>query len=361
VFGALLADLGAHEPRRLLLAAHHLVIDAVSWRILVEDLELAYDALTAGEPIVLPAKTSSFKTWAERLHDYADSEQALAELAFWTRQGEGEVARLLPDTDTKQLPVDSLDLVEVSLSAEQTEALLRDVPRVYRTQINDILLTALALAVCRLSGSSSVSIDLEGHGREQLFANVDLSRTVGWFTSLFPVLLELPDPSDLGACLKAVKETLRSLPERGIGYGILRYLSNEAGAALLAELPAAEISFNYLGQFGTEQQVGAFPSLAGFQGAQVAPSNPGSHPITINGAISAGQLQMGIAYASTLLSPEQAERLATGFEEALGELIEHCLEPGAGGYTPSDFPLAGLGHDELAELLKSAARGSGSA
>ena len=135
----------------------------------------------------------------------------------------------------------------IGLDAEQTRQLLQQAPAAYRTQVNDLLLTALARAVCRWSGQGSTLIQLEGHGREDLFDDIDLTRTVGWFTSLFPV--RLTPTADLGGSIKAIKEQLRAIPDKGMGYGVLRYLGDAATQAALAALPQPRITFNYLGQF----------------------------------------------------------------------------------------------------------------
>jgi non-ribosomal peptide synthase protein (TIGR01720 family) len=241
--------------------------------------------------------------------------------------------------------------VTVSLSLEQTRALLSEVPKAYRTQINDILLTALIQSFVQWTGEKVLLINLEGHGREELFEEVDLSRTVGWFTSLFPVLLDLNSVSnDTGASLKAIKEQLRRIPQHGIGYGLLRYLNLEAASRLQA-LPQAQVSFNYLGQFqafSSEPLLGYAPEESG---AVQSAANPRSHLLDINSLISEGQLQIDWQYSENYHRRSTIERLAQSFIMALQALIAHCQSPDAGGYTPSDFPEADLSQEMLDDLI----------
>ena len=142
--------------------------------------------------------------------------------------------------------------VSVRLDSERTRQLLQQAPSAYRTQVNDLLLTALARVLCRWSGHESALIQLEGHGREALFDEIDLTRTVGWFTSAYPLRLtpsNIEEAAGQGASIKAIKEQLRAVPHKGLGYGVLRYLADEPSRQRMAELPAAPITFNYLGQF----------------------------------------------------------------------------------------------------------------
>ena len=230
----------------------------------------------------------------------------------------------------------------MSLSAAQTQALLQEVPCAYRTQINDALLTALALSLTHWAGRKSWVIGLEGHGREELFAGVDLSRTVGWFTSLFPVRLQVEKGADPGAVLKGIKEQLRAVPDRGLGYGVLRYL---AGAEGLEWQP--QVSFNYLGQMDQAVSAGGwFEFSAEPTGSGLSDSQQRGALLEINAGVSAGQLQLRWSYSGELHEEASITRLAEGYLEYLRKLIAHC-QRSAGGLTPSDFPLAHLNDGEL--------------
>ncbi len=345
-------DLAGDVPR-LLLVIHHLVIDGVSWRVLLEDLEVACRQLAGGEVVRLPAKTTSFQTWARRLVEHARTLDPEPELSWWRRECAESPTGLTVDHPGGANVVASQHQVSVWLSAEETRLLLQEVPAAYRTQINDVLLTALVQA---LGGPAQVlRVDLEGHGREEILPGVDLSRTVGWFTTLFPVRLEVGAEPDPGAVLKAIKEHLRALPNRGIGYGLLRYLHPEEPIReQLASARPAQVSFNYLGQFDQVlSDLALFSPAAEASGAVCSPEAQRRYVLDVLGLIAGGRLRVDWLYSENLHRRTTVEQMAAEFLERLRELIAHCLSPEAGGYTPSDFPLAGLGQGELDRLLGS--------
>ena len=229
------------------------MVDGVSWRILVDDLERGYKQLAEGKEIALGAKTTSFKHWTERLELYAEEDRVKREVDYWTGQSRKKAGRLPLDFgENREGNVFGTQKSVVSyLTEEETRALLQDVPGVYNTQINDVLLTALGKVLGAWIGSEAVVIDLEGHGREEIFSDLDVSRTVGWFTSTYPIVMETGRGPGWqpGKALSRVKEQLRSIPNRGLGYGVLRHISKDDRIRCrLAELPAAEIIFNYLAQ-----------------------------------------------------------------------------------------------------------------
>ncbi len=351
---AMLFDLGEQEPGRLLVVIHHLCIDGVSWRILMEDLQTVYQKLSRGEAVVLPPKTTSFKQWSNRLTEYAQSEAVLAESEYWLSERAGRDIRLPRDYPEGANTQGSRETVSLSLTAEETESLLQEVPAVYRTQINDVLLTALAQALAPWIGARSVVVDLEGHGREPIFDDIDLSRTVGWFTTMFPVHLQLEDyADDPGRHLKSIKEQLRAIPTHGMSYGLLRYLRDDE--ELTAKLRAAsppEISFLYLGQFdSTQSTVSLFGPAKESSGSTISPLATRSHLLEFTGSIFAGQLKLDVTYSRNVHRSSTVERLAEEFIEALRALINHCRTSEAGGYTPSDFTESGLSQEELDELI----------
>ncbi|HET9713567.1 MAG TPA: amino acid adenylation domain-containing protein, partial [Pyrinomonadaceae bacterium] len=220
ILRAVYFDLGKGRSHRLLIAIHHLAVDGVSWRILLDDVQRTYEQLQRGEDVKLPSKTLSFKRWSELLNEHAQSATVLQELEYWTAERRRNVGKLSVD-HTGDNSADSALSFSVALTAEETRLLLQEVPRAYRTQINDVLLAALAQALSEWTGYERVLVDVEGHGREEIVEGCDLSRTVGWFTTIFPVLLEVRNSSGLGETLKSVKEQLRRVPNRGIGYGLL--------------------------------------------------------------------------------------------------------------------------------------------
>jgi len=349
-------DLGEMQQDRLLMVVHHLAVDGVSWRILTEDLQTAYEQLRRGREMALPPKTTSFQHWARRLVEYAQSKEIGGELAYWLAVGGEEVVPLPVDYEYEgeENTERSARSVTVELDKEETQALLLEIPMAYGTEINDALLTALAQAFAQWTGSQALLVDLEGHGREDLFEDVDLSRTTGWFTSVFPVRLSLRGVWEPGEAFKAVKEQLRGIPRRGIGYGLLRYLreDEEVGVQLRA-LPQAEVSFNYLGQL---DQVLDEASPLGPARESAGPSfslqGQRRHLLNVNGAIVGGRLRVGWSYSEAIHRQKTVERVAEAFIEALRAIITHCRSPEAVGYTPSDFPDVELSQEEIDALVE---------
>ncbi|HEY7821143.1 MAG TPA: condensation domain-containing protein, partial [Vicinamibacteria bacterium] len=241
---------------RLLLVIHHLVVDGVSWRILLEDLWQGYEQRRLGRPIFFRRKTSSYKKWAQRLWERARSPELREESGWWRVLARSEAIELPRDHEAGRNTAEAAETVTVRLNEEETRLLLQEVPWAYRTQINDVLLTALTQVVGRWTGSGAALLDLEGHGREELFEDVDLSRTVGWFTSLYPVRLELPECGP-GEALKSVKEQLRRIPAKGSGYGLLRYQTEDQELARELARLKPQLSFNYLGQL--DSALGGLP------------------------------------------------------------------------------------------------------
>lgn len=348
-----LFDRGSHKPAYLLIVIHHLVVDSVSWGILLEDLQMVYQQLRAGRRLQLPPKTTSFKRWAERLTAYAQSVDLRQELTHWLATSHAQIGRLPVDYPGGANTVAWAQMVSVSLNVQETAALLQEVPRAYQTQINDVLLTAVMQAFTGWTGEYALLFDLEGHGREEIVEGIDLSRTVGWFTTICPVLLQVEPDDTPAVALKAVKEQLRRIPKRGIGYGVLRYLSQDTGITeKLKTLPQAEVCFNYLGQV---DQVVSGPVF--FGPVQKSSGPPRSlrgnrrYLLEINGRLVGDQLRCDWTYSKHLHRRGTIERLALGFIEALRTIIRHCQSQEGGGYTPSDFPHMKLSQKELDELM----------
>ena len=227
----------------------------------------------------------------------------------------------------------SMQEVSSTLSAAQTHALLGEVPGVYHTQINDVLLAALSRALGRWSGAAQVLINLEGHGREPIVAGVDLARTVGWFTSVFPVQLSVDGAAEWGEHLKRTKETLRAVPHRGIGYGILRYLSGVASAAW--EI-APEVSFNYLGQLNDEVEGSLYAVAPEAAGWPISPQGSRAHLIDVVAIVSGQQLQVSWWFGTQVRTRQTVAALAEHFMQELRDLIHHCLQSESKSYPPSD-------------------------
>jgi amino acid adenylation domain-containing protein/non-ribosomal peptide synthase protein (TIGR01720 family) len=345
-------DRGAASGR-LLIVVHHLAVDGVSWRLLIEDLETAYGALRLGSAPQLQARSASFQRWSQALVDFAANAELRESSARWLEIG--AVAGDLPEGQAGHgpNPEGHARTVTVALDADETRDLLQRVPAAYRTQINDVLLTALALALRGWSGRDAQRIEMEGHGREEQIAPLDVSRTVGWFTTLYPMVLDLAGAQDDGSALKLIKEDVRRVPDRGLSYGVLRYAANDPVVAeQLAAQPSAELLFNYLGQF---DQVVAGSELFRFAdeatGPWHGPTNERTHRLEVVAAVRKGRFEADWTYGADRDRPEVMQRLADDFIAALRRLIAHCLQPGVSGRTPSDFPQARLQPDAVDRLL----------
>ncbi|OIN46674.1 non-ribosomal peptide synthetase [Pseudomonas azotoformans] len=329
----------ADGTQRLLLVVHHLAVDGVSWRILLEDLQQAY------RNAALPAKTSAYQQWAQQLQAHAQTLDA--QLAYW--QAQTASADLPCDNPQGGLQNRLGSTLEIRLSAGHTRQLLQDAPAAYRTQVNDLLLTALARVISRWSEQPAALIQLEGHGREDLFDTLDLSRTVGWFTSLFPVRLQAE--GELSAAIKSVKEQLRAVPHKGIGYGLLRYLGTPGAREALSKQAAPRITFNYLGQFDRQFNEAALfvPATQGSGQAQ-DPEAPLANWLTVEGQVYGGELALRWGFSREMFEVATVQRLADDYAAELQALIEHCCATPAGQVTPSDFPLTRLTQQQLDAL-----------
>jgi amino acid adenylation domain-containing protein/non-ribosomal peptide synthase protein (TIGR01720 family) len=364
-------DAGPDISGRLILILHHLVVDGVSWRILLSDLAEAWDQIRQGRtPRLAPVRTT-MRRWAHALAENAAAPERVAELSFWQNVLDGPDpllgARALdPAIDVRA----TVETVRVELDPQATEALLATLPAAFHSGVNDGLLTALALAMAKWRRArgvdeSSVLIRLEGHGREEgVVPGADLTRTVGWFTTVYPVRLDVGgfDLDDAiaggrhaGAAVKAVKEQLCAIPDKGIGYGLLRYVNPKTGEALEAH-GDGQVSFNYLGRFGSagraNESAGAGWTIAADLD-ELAPELTTPALATVDITAYAVQTARGprlsaaIAFPTGLLSRQDAQELADLWRTALEGLARHAAEPGAGGLTPSDVPLVQVRQRDL--------------
>ncbi|MGA9829320.1 MAG: condensation domain-containing protein, partial [Rhodanobacteraceae bacterium] len=344
-------QLGDAMPGRLLLAIHHLIVDGVSWRILREDLESAYLAVTSGVEPRFEDKTTSMRTWAERSVAYAQSDQVRVSLPHW---------RAISEVPPVMLPADAVvdgssraEGVVTQLSEAETQALLQQLPKVFRTQINDVLLSCLARALQRFTGGDQFRIDLEGHGREHIADDIDLSRTMGWFTTLFPVALQIPADGDAIDCLLAIRDQLRRIPQRGMSYGLLRYAPRDASVSTeLAATKPASVLFNYLGQFDAvvaDSQLFAFADES--TGPWRSPAARRTHTLEIVSLVRAGQLEIEWNYDAQVHAMATITGVADAMLAALREVLAIAADSPDVRFTPLDFPLAGLDTESLTRLL----------
>ncbi|MEU8207907.1 amino acid adenylation domain-containing protein [Micromonospora sp. NPDC049044] len=353
---ALLDD--GDQPGWLLLVVHHLAVDGVSWRILLADLEAAWTAVAAGEPPRLEAVPVSYRRWAATLAEEARVPSRVAEMAYWL----GQQAPAVLGTRSPDPAVDTYGTsatLRLELDAATTTALLTELPAVFHAEINDVLLTALTLAIVECRGITEYTVELEGHGREDLRDGLDLSRTVGWFTSVFPVRLSTagldPDaawsgPSGVGDLLKHVKELLHAVPQRGVGHGLLRHLNPQTARLLTGEPP--RIGFNYLGRFVASDGSAPWTLDAGTGiGTGFHPDLPLRHTLAVTPfteqRADGPHLVADWLWAPGALDRPDAEEIAQAWFSALRLLVAHCRTPGVGGHSPSDFPLVSVEQDEV--------------
>nr|WP_256868373.1 condensation domain-containing protein [Candidatus Entotheonella palauensis] len=342
---------------RLLLLIHHLAVDGVSWRIIVPDLLLAWQAAMQDEPVMLEAVGTPFRVWAQHLLGAAPSR--LAELETWETiaAGAGPLVpgrRLDPQRDT----VSRAGHLQVELPVALTQALVTTVASAFYAGMNEVLLSALVLSVARWQRQRfgltehAIGVDLEGHGREPLAEGLEVSRTVGWFTTRYPLRLDaggvsldeaFTGGSALGTALKRIKEQVRSVPNRGVGYGVLRYLHAEAGERL-AQFATPQVGFNYLGRF-VQDEIAAGLSGGASEAMALA------HVVEINAMTletpEGVKLVATWSWTPSLLSASEVEALSQGWQQALEAMVQHVSQPGVGGHTPSDFALVSLSQAQV--------------
>ena len=341
--------LGSARPgaARVFLVAHHLVVDGVSWRILLADLQLAFGQLAAGQPLALGAKTSSYQAWGAAVA--AEAPRVAAQLPYWLGQFEQPVPALpCHRPQAAGAPRASTRSVQVGLDAADTEALLKRCGQRYRTRIDELLLAAVSIGMREWrGGGGGLRLLLEGHGREELSEALDTSQTVGWFTTTYPVALAC-DSRDTGAVIRQVKEQLRAVPQKGFGYGILRHISCEPALAEAEQANPAQLVFNYLGQFDQSMDAaGPFRLALESVGDAIDPRRPRQCPLGLTGQVAAGRLGFTLDYSELEFARADIERLAQAIEAGLLEVIAHCADAAPDLYTPSDFPLARVGAAEL--------------
>ncbi|PKL35309.1 MAG: hypothetical protein CVV44_21080 [Spirochaetae bacterium HGW-Spirochaetae-1] len=333
------------DTEYLMLTAHHLVVDGVSWRILMEDILSSYMSLMKGEDISLPRKTTSFKEWAVKLHEYSASEKVKKEISYWNELTAGDNGIVERDHDLGENTMAVQDVVGISFTPEFTNSLLREVHRTYNTDVNDLMLAALMKSMQEWTGSDMVYIDLEGHGREDVIDDVDITRTVGWFTTIFPVVMRMPVESELSSQIKYVKEKLHSIPVKGFNYGLLRFNGE------LAETFQPDVSFNYLGQVQNSEMGEVFSLVTTEVAGVVDGKNSRAHLLDIIGIVVDGAMQLEFCYSTNHFRRGTIETLAAFYKRDLEDVVKHCMNMENYDITPSDFDLIDLKQEELDSII----------
>ncbi|MBJ7896239.1 non-ribosomal peptide synthetase, partial [Bacillus atrophaeus] len=331
----------------LLIAIHHLAVDGVSWRILLQDFASGYLQAEKQEDIVFPPKTNSFKDWGEELLAFSQSEQLSKQADYWEQIDAQHISPVPKDHELEKRLVKHTSSVISELSEEETKHLLTDVHHPYGTEINDLLLSALGLTMEEWTKQQKIGINLEGHGREDIIPNVNISRTVGWFTAQYPVVLDMPGERDLSAVIKTVKEGLRRVPDKGIGYGILRYLSESKQKKGFTP----DISFNYLGQFDSEVKTEFFEPSSYDMGRQVSEESEALYALSFSGMVRNNRFVISCSYNEKEYDRSTVEELMERFKDNLLLLIRHCTEKEDKEFTPSDFSAEDLEMDEMGDIF----------
>jgi amino acid adenylation domain-containing protein/non-ribosomal peptide synthase protein (TIGR01720 family) len=368
----------------LFLFGHHLVVDGVSWRILVEDLNIAYQQVTAGKPVSLSTKTTSYRQWTTALETLVDSPEIAQDILFWQETLSTPTAVLPVDYEMQPASntVDSLSVETTQLTTAETLTLLKEATAIYHAGVQEILLASLLETISNWSNSSNLLVDLEGHGREDIFSKegilngLDLSRTVGWFTSLYPVLLKKPEEntigitsaqpimkiassptssfeSEAGNLLKEIKKQIRAIPHHGLSFGLIRYLAKDEAKSETLAAQKAQISFNYLGQIDNQLHSNSLFSLSnaptgsGMFGQQQRP-----HLLAVNARVQGENLVVDWSYSKNIHSSETIRQLAESFLNNLRAYLVDSNKSEASFYSVTDFSLVGMSEKELDSLLK---------
>ena len=335
----------------LLLVIHHLVVDGVSWRIFLEDLGSIYDQLKKEEKMILPFKTDSFQRWGQMLSEYAKSEEMAEERNYWEDVLATSVASIKSRKESGSHETGKVKNAQFVLAKELVELLQTKVHRVYNTEINDVLLTGLGLGIQQSFGNNQVVLKLEGHGREEILEHLDITRTIGWFTSIFPFVLAVGDSTDFRKSLITVKESLRKLPNKGVGYGVLNYL----GTGFKNELEQ-DIIFNYLGEFGNgtgteKSSLLTFSEESTGKNSSALNDGLGDH-LKITGMLVNGLLNINAEYNDLYFSEEKISTFLQNYQAALETIIRELSTSTQHYPTPSDLSYKGLSIAALSALNK---------
>jgi len=334
----------------LLLSIHQLISDEVSFKIILEDFDYAYNISLKGEEIVLPPKTDSFIGWSKRLSEYAQSKANLKELEFWKQIENREMPVLKKDFESSENIIADEVEIHSELSKEQTENLLEKVNSAYNTDINIILLAALGIAVKEWADISETIIDVEGSGREQIIEDFDITRTLGCFTSIYPVVIDAASSDNMPDYIKYMKESIRKIPNNGIGYGILKYLTSVDNKKDIEFRHKPEILFNFLGQTDIETDSGIFEIKEGIKLSPVADRTRTLYTFVVKSNIVKGRFKVTINYSSKQYREETVRKLLDSYIKGLKDIIDHCINKDSVEVTPSDLGYNEMSIDELDNL-----------
>ena len=333
---------------RLFIVAHHLTIDGVSWRIILDDINESLQQITNNKPIQLGKKGSSYRQFSEALSNYAKGNQIASQQYYWETIATN-FTPLPVDHESESSVISDIENYRISLNKEATQALLKEVHKTYTTEMNDILLSALVGSITNHFSVDKITIGVEGHGREDIFENLDISGTVGWFTNVYPLVLSTSKVNSVADLIKSTKEQVREVPEKGIGYGILRYMSDDATLQKSLANITWDIEFNYLGQLDNALTSNDWLSAANeHPGENLHKNTPHKIRLEVNSFIADGELQLSFGYSKKDYNSETIETIANAYITTLKTIIEHCVSGNEIIKTPSDYELQGkVSYQEL--------------
>ncbi len=331
---------------RLFLLAHHFIVDAVSWRILLTDMELAFNALANKQVITLSDKTSSLHSWAHTLHEYAQSDELLSQLPYWKSICKQHITALPKDKDNPvSVKISTTKVIHFELSKSETQQLLEHSNKPYNTNTQELLLASIYLAFQQWHEGNGLGIYLENHGRQPSVGEADLTETVGWFTNIYPLKIQSPS-SDISTVIKVVKEKLRSVPDDGLGYGVLRYMAGVKDLDI--DLEHLQLEFNYLGQFDQSiNQTSTFKLATENTGDSISPDGLRHTLLGITCLVSHGKMMFNLDYSHQHYHDKTMQNLSELLLERIRLLLKHCIEVKSINFTPSDFPLVKIKQQEI--------------
>lgn len=331
------------NSQRLYLAAHHLVVDGVSWRIIYEDILKTIKAIENKENISLINKTISFKNWSESLKKYSFSNELLNQYNYWKNINDN--INTIFNLNNVINNEDNSITVKKVLDSKMTSLLLKKAGKKINTEINDLLLSALYSTFKNIFNVKKLAITLEGHGREDIIDDIDISRTVGWFTTAFPVVLESDNNAD--DMILDIKEIMRNIPKKGIGYGILKYITKEINGERINLNNTPNISFNYLGDFNDELEIGSRNYGRFHSGSSNRDSLIEFNIVSVH-----GELNIYMTYCKDIEEEIIKVKLLDKYIDNLISIIDYCVNMDSVKYSESDFPLSNLGRDCINKIIK---------
>ena len=339
------------DGERLLLVIHHLVIDGISWRILLEDMQALLRQALNHEKLNIPLKTASFQNWSKRLLSYAQSNTFQSEISFWEKLVARGIPKLKRDFHYEEAILSDMTSISFSLDDLQTNLLLTQTSKIYKTEINDILIAALSISLKSLNDGDQIVIAMEGHGREELFNDISITRTIGWFTSIYPVWIDVDRSYDLPYHIRKTKETLHRVPNKGIGYGILKHMAGVEIRKRVSLDTQPDILFNYLGQFNDHKENTEFSIANESSQYDISDQRRLQNIIDVSGMIYSGRLTLSISYSKKQFAPETIQTVIDSFKNSLIQIIDHCCNTKIPVPTPSDFTYKDLSLDQLDAIM----------